>query len=390
MKKSSVLIVLSIMLVLVLALTFVACNNENSGDDLPEITLTDGMSLDEVKVALSDVKNFKCVFSDYKYYVSENGQVYIIELENYKYYAAHFLEDNRVYTLVKSFFNSNEQEYYTWENATEENLTKIKGLLVESLDDMFSLVENDGFTMTVKDGIITIIGTQTWVFSDFNKTKLPIDEFFPDYKDTADEYVEEDDNGNDNGDDGNGDDDNYGEDESGLLFEPEMTVSEIRQVLATVDAYMWVEVDSNKTVGCFFDENFCMYIEEEPEKAIEYLAYFLEDGKWYSLYYGIGVSDSELMTSRYTWGTTDDEYQDFLQSDGANMADTLLDFVEAGDATLTINNGSALITFAADFENKVYAGKMFTISSCDKSEIPISEIFVGYKDNAVERVESEN
>lgn len=391
MKKSGVLIVLSIMLVLILALTFVACNNENSGDDLPEITLTDGMSLDEVKAALSNVKSYSFIYNakdkvrGITYYVAENG--YVIDFfDNGKvYYIANFIADSTTaYYLIREFSGTEEinKNYVRCSGAYEnfeENKGTIRLFLKEYLNDSFNDVEVGDAMMTVKDGKLIFDGEDfTNTFFDFNKTKLPIDEFFPCYKDTADEYVEEDDNG-----DGNG-----GEDVSGL-FEDGMTVSEVRQVLAVADAYMWAEVESNKTVACFFDENFCLYI-EESEESVEYLANFLEDGKWYSLYYGIGVSDSELMTRRYTWSATDDEYQDFLQSDGANMADTLLGFVEAGDATLNINNGSALITVAADFENKEYAGKMYAISSYDKSEMPLSEIFAGYKDNAVERVESKN
>ncbi len=381
MKKSGVLLVLSIMLVLILALTFGACNNENSGDDLPGITLTDGMSLDEIKAALSDVKNYSFIYNTKDkvrggtYYVAENGYVIDYFDNGEVYYIANFIADSTTaYYLVREFsgaeeINKNYERYSEVYENFEESIESIRSFLKEHLNDSFNDVEVGDATMTVKDGKLVFDGEDfTNTFFDFNKTKLPIDEFFPGYKDTADEYVEED---------------------VSVLFEDGMTVSEVRQVLAVADAYMWAEVESNKTVACFFDENFCLYI-DESEESVEYLANFLEDGKWYSLYYGIGVSDSELMTRRYTWSATDDEYQDFLQSDRANMADTLLGFVEAGDATLNINNGSALITVAADFENKEYAGKMYAISSYDKSEMPLGEIFAGYKDNAVERVESKN
>lgn len=403
-KKKNTLFVLAIVFVLTLSFVLVACNFEK--DELPKIELTDGMSLEEVRAALSEVKNYTFTYKEKEtireetYFVNQNGYLIdYIDLE-YTYYVANFIADeDSAYYLVRKF-NGTEEISHTYDHYTnvsdqfDDAKKEINRFIKEHLNDYFDEVEKNDVTMTVKDGKLIFEGAN-WIctFYDFNKTTLPIDEYFPGYKDMATENVDEDDNGGDvTPDDGNNDDNNddVNPDDGNndeVLFVDGMTIAEVKATLATVESYKWKNID-NGTVyySCV---NAAFYIEYDSDSdLVLYAAHFPEDGKWYALYREVEGTEEGR---DYSWSTTNAEYMDFLSSDAAMHVETLLGDIENGNATMTIQDGSITVAYAEDYQILSYAGKSFTIYDFNKTVLPaIEEYFPGYKESATENVDDDN
>ncbi len=215
MKRKSILFIVSIVLVLTLVFSFVACNNDDGSDDndLPKIRLKDDMTLAEVKEALKDVKNYKYEYvEDGKIvtsYYTENGYVSIVSKDEVDECFAWFIEGEKMYELSRDVENSVEVDHdYTWMNVTEyyANINFCTESLERDLAHIEEEVEEGYGTFSIKNNKIIYTSTKINYFitadldgkmyeiilSDFNKTTLPIEKYFPNYKDLAVEYVEED------------------------------------------------------------------------------------------------------------------------------------------------------------------------------------------------------
>ncbi len=239
MKRKSILFIVSIVLVLTLAFALVACNDgggnydegddngtvgnlpndddnggENDNDEDDAITeLSEDMTLDEVKSFLSNVENLTCIVTTVGSgvcYVNENCNISVITIASVgTMYVATIVEDNRVYDLSRIVYSDEHTEdtiEYTWsEIGVPDDVTEE---IEEDSGSYFGYLENLTITVTTKEGIegyvIVVEGTQhvdygengfdvdyTMVCYDFNKTEMPsIDEYFPNYKELAVEYVE--------------------------------------------------------------------------------------------------------------------------------------------------------------------------------------------------------
>ncbi len=395
MKRKNSLLSVSIIFILAFTFVFAACNIIGGIDDdldnvLPNIDLSDDMTVDEIKEALSEVKNYTFTYKEKEticeetYFVDQNGYLIdYIDLEN-TYYIANFIADeNSAYYLIRNF-NGTEETSHTYNHYTnvsdqfDEAKKEINKFIKEYLNDYYNEVEKNDATMTVKDGELVFEGAN-WIctFYDFNKTTLPIDEFFPGYKETAVEYVDDDDDGNiDDG--GNNDDnnDNNGDDngEEDVLFVSGMSLAEIKATLSTVDSYTWVKNESEIVLKTC--ENGCFYSEIDAEEEVGcYCAIFSEDNKWYSLYRDVEGTNEDI---DYSWSETDDAYNDFLESDAATMVETLLEAVENGNASLAIENDVITI---------VYRDDTYTIYDFNETTLPIDEYFPGYKELAVKQTD---
>lgn len=254
MKRKSILFIVSIVLVLTLAFALVACNDngenpdgnnevgaigelpsdddnsgENNNDDEGDVIteLSENMTLDEVKAFSSNVNNVTFSTSvnmgieqEQVGYVNENCYISVVTMEvevfGVTIYEATFVEDNRAYNLSRTVYSdelSEDAVEYTWIeiDASETELDNNETIFGESLlDAAIAEVENGNatFCITTKEGIegyvIVVEGTQhyddgefeydmeyTMTYYDFNKTEMPsIEEYFPNYKELAVEYVE--------------------------------------------------------------------------------------------------------------------------------------------------------------------------------------------------------
>ncbi len=215
MKRKRILTILSIVLVLTLVFAFVACNNDDSSDDndLPKIRLKEDMTIAEVKEALSDVKSFKYEFIENgesydTNYITESGHLGFYSEDEVDEYFAIFIEDKKIYELYREVENSVETyNDYVWMNVTDEDINDAKQLCAEYLEGLLEEIEEDveegDATFIIKNNKIScteIYDGETYeiVLSDFNKTSLPINKYFPNYKNLAVEYIDENDNGDDN------------------------------------------------------------------------------------------------------------------------------------------------------------------------------------------------
>lgn len=183
MKRKSILFIVSIVLVLTLAFALVACNDDKKGDDdsLPTITLTEDMSLDEIKAVLKDVKNYKVNISDYYLcYWWENGYGYCATINN---------EESDSYGSMRSFMFDG-AKFYKFEYDEEEysyEMTDYSGYDYEVqdnmaalyLESMFDIAIDEDIPISVEDNKLTI---EYGVLYDFNKTEPMIPEVYADYK----------------------------------------------------------------------------------------------------------------------------------------------------------------------------------------------------------------
>lgn len=204
MKKNLLqkLLLLTISLVLVFAL--VACDdkdegksNENNGsvEELKPITLTENMTLDEVRAALKDVKNFKQewnyddVYGDVKetHYWCENGgvayyndgrgdQYMIVIIEDNVFYCleCEYNEDLGKFTYEEEIVNAKEYEV-----ASDLSLNNLKQELEWYLYDVMTEeeweIENGQIVIYYDDGDIDKM-------YDFNCTETYIPEYYVNYK----------------------------------------------------------------------------------------------------------------------------------------------------------------------------------------------------------------
>lgn len=204
MKKNLLqkLLLLTISLVLVFAL--VACDDndkgkssENNGsvEELKPITLTENMTLDEVRAALKDVKNFKQewnyddVYGDVKetHYWCENGggayyndghgdQYMIVIIEDNVFYCLECEYDEDLGKLAYEEEIVNAKEY---EVASDLSLNNLKQELEWYLYDIMTEekweIENGQIVIYYDDGDIDKM-------YDFNCTETYIPEYYANYK----------------------------------------------------------------------------------------------------------------------------------------------------------------------------------------------------------------
>lgn len=225
MRRKNVLILLSIVLIIVSVCMFIACDDKNdnntNGDNNNDtvngsqsITLTEGMSVYEVKKALAELKNLTAHYSfkdggdEYglTLRIAENGTIRVEheiecddELKTVEswYKSAHFIEDNKVYALYIESEGPKEERNYTWRKLAwnDEFETEMENAVEGFLEMAFEEVINGSAEMSIQDGKIIIDFsddgcTNTYTLYDFNKTTLPIEEYFPDYKTKAVEAEE--------------------------------------------------------------------------------------------------------------------------------------------------------------------------------------------------------
>lgn len=213
MKK--IIKVCSIVLAIcLLAFVFAACDDKKGGEDnnsatnnLPQVTLTDDMTIDEIKEALDGVHNYfyKVLFNDndgyiYEYWCDENGfvnKVYATDkdLDGYGYntFYGMFIDGDKYYDLARDA-KGGETDYYEYyySVATEEMKAELK-----EMGNFLSLYLNDSASAHVENGKLIILydcgedELTQMEFSDFNKITLPTDESFPNFRELAIEYVDE-------------------------------------------------------------------------------------------------------------------------------------------------------------------------------------------------------
>lgn len=228
MRRKNVLMLLSIVLIIVSVCVFVACddkndnsnnggNNNNTVDGLQNITLTEGMSVDEVKEALADVKNLTAhyasstmISSEYglTLYIAENGTIYVdryyqlddpYDMVNCRYYSANFIEEDKVYGLYVEAYGTEEELNYSWRNLAQDDefISETENAVKNFFEMIFAEIENDSATMRIQDGKLMVDFVldeeQTVIYTiyGFNNTTLPIEEYFPNYKTNAVEKVDE-------------------------------------------------------------------------------------------------------------------------------------------------------------------------------------------------------
>lgn len=210
MKKKMFSLLTALLLVAITACIFVACNNDKNNDDdaLPEITLNENMTIDEIKNILSnDVKNFEITSNSYKqeqlmweqtYKVAEEGYVFNSVTHNSTYdstyYKAEFYEGTDCYSL-NSYPATNEKDGYVVNyRGYNYDFSSINSAPRYTLDYCLESY-NDGVTeLTIKDNQLIFDDSydalssysHKVIISNFNKTELNISEVFGDYK----SYVE--------------------------------------------------------------------------------------------------------------------------------------------------------------------------------------------------------
>lgn len=166
-------------------------SNGNSGtvNGLPKITLTEGMTKEEIKTALSECKNYKlCYYTtsinegNYIGHFVENGFCITGYKDNeLQYVNSEFYEDSHEYSFLYHIDDSDNNEgYYSFD--------------VEDLDDKpfdFAIKHLDSFLnfdkVKVKDGKIFShfhddYDDGLYIISDFNNTVVNFEHYFPGYK----------------------------------------------------------------------------------------------------------------------------------------------------------------------------------------------------------------
>ncbi len=181
MKRKSILFIVSIVLVLTLVFALVACNDDKKEDDdlLPTITLTEDMSLDEIKAVLKDVKNYKVNISDYYlYYYWENGYCGTIINEAVGKYGSMY---SCVFDGAKYYDFEYDGEEYSYEMTDYSGYDyKVHDNIATAyLESIFDMAIEDEFPISVEDNKLMING---YIYYDFNKTEPMIPEVYADYK----------------------------------------------------------------------------------------------------------------------------------------------------------------------------------------------------------------
>lgn len=171
-------------------------NNSNTVNGLPEITLTEGMSWDEVKNALADVTNYTYTLTQEDtvsyFWLSDNGFLRVVYYKNNIYgKAAHVYENDLYYTLLTI---DNRYQYKVEQENNENQIDKEDLMLNVAIE---SLENAHGFSYEINNGQL-IITTEDYeehgenygskytggkyVFYNFNNTIVNVEEYFPDYK----------------------------------------------------------------------------------------------------------------------------------------------------------------------------------------------------------------
>ncbi len=209
--KKAIKVCSIVLAICLLAFVFAACDDKKGGEDnnngtvsnLPQVTLTDDMTLDKIKATLDGVHNyfFKILFNDgyiYEYWCAENGFVNKTyagdkDLDGYGYntFYGMFIDGDKYYDLVRDAKGGKTEYYeYYYSVATEEMKAELK-----EMGNFLSLYLND--SARVENGKLIILydcgedELTQMEFYDFNKITLPTDESFPNFRELAVEYVDE-------------------------------------------------------------------------------------------------------------------------------------------------------------------------------------------------------
>lgn len=207
--KKAIKVCSIVLAICLLAFVFAACDDKKGGEDnngatnnLPQITLADDMTLDEIKEALDGVYNyyFKMQMNGeiYEYWCDENG--FVLKITNinkdsdgygYTTYYGTFIDGDKGYDLGRDAKDGKTEYYeYYFGVVTEERKAELKEEI-----NFLSLYLND--SARVENGKLIILydcgeDELTQIeFSDFNKITLPTDESFPNFRELAVEYVDE-------------------------------------------------------------------------------------------------------------------------------------------------------------------------------------------------------
>lgn len=208
--NKNIKIIAMLIIVCLLVCVFAACNDKDEEvadtvNGLPKITITEGMTLDEVRVALAEVKNYKIydVFhiigashdTITTQYECENGYTWFysdVSQENGVISVTSrsiFYEDNLYYNLyvINQISYVNRIYDYDIQELNADKKAELDNHKSNILLEKYRKVESGEIQMTVEDGKIIFVENvndeiRTSTFYDFNNTLLPLDEYVPDYK----------------------------------------------------------------------------------------------------------------------------------------------------------------------------------------------------------------
>lgn len=170
-----------IVLILGLTLACVACNgNENpNGEEtsLPEITLTDTMTVDDVKAELAKVKSFTLIGTD-----DSAKQMIKVEIDKLARWTQEKdgVQSERLFVGVvenRAFFINFESEKHIIYDVKGLDIDLLSGMDEFSIDELIESFNYDDYSIV--DGTIVCDGI---VYKDFNKTEAGLPEGFDTYK----------------------------------------------------------------------------------------------------------------------------------------------------------------------------------------------------------------
>lgn len=203
MKKKVLLLLTALLLISITACIFVACNNDENNDDaLPEITLNENMTIDEITNILSNyVKNFEITYNTYEqerliwernYKVTERGYVFNSITHNISsdstYYRAEFYEGTDCYYLHSNTERNEKDGYVVNYSGYNYDFSSINSDAQSALDYCFESYNDGKAELTIKDnqlifGVsLNALSSNKIIISNFNKTNLNVSEVFGDYK----------------------------------------------------------------------------------------------------------------------------------------------------------------------------------------------------------------
>lgn len=179
-------------------------NNNSTVNGLPEIKLTEGMSIDEIKMALKECSNYKMSMSintgdqyDFYNYKSTENCIYLETYEgpnadDTKLVAVNYRFYNDVYEYDLIYYSGD----FSGEIATKWKYQYDVTILDDETKELYNFISMWGYLLDdyqedpdnfgeleVKDGKLIIFdGRVAYTFYDFNKTQVDYEHYFPDYK----------------------------------------------------------------------------------------------------------------------------------------------------------------------------------------------------------------
>lgn len=164
-------------------------SNGNSGtvNGLPKITLTEGMTKEEIKAALSECKNYKMFYypssTEENYFIHhfvENGYFFTqYEDDTLQWVCCTFYEDSRLYILDYDLDSDTNEGRYGFDISVDD-----VHFYYDALMGLYANLDNVD-EAEVKDGKIYLhrySDNDLYIISDFNNTVVNFEHYFPGYK----------------------------------------------------------------------------------------------------------------------------------------------------------------------------------------------------------------